>query len=279
MTGHGPAICPELPLGPPGMGLGILRRGARLLGADVHAYLRSAAGDRAVRSGPFVVRFDEHDDALPFNYAIPDDHAAPTSGEVAALIAAFRGRARTPRLEYVPQAAPEVEDALLAAGFTVEGRYPLLVCSPDEAVDAPMDVRLDVRVGLVTDDDALLKVARVMNEAFEAPEATAHDVARLRRVLDGGGLVAAATTDAGEVVGGGQLGRPHQGVAEVAGIAVRASHRRRGIAGAVTALLTRSGASAGIATAFLTPADDGAARVYARVGYHRAGEALHVSLP
>ncbi|WP_433435598.1 GNAT family N-acetyltransferase [Nonomuraea sp. CA-141351] len=244
-----------------------------MLGAEVHAYLRSAAGDRVVRSGPFLMRFDEHVDALPFNYAIPDDDAAPTADEVAALIAAFRGRARTPRLEYVPQVAPKVEDALLEAGFTAEGRYPLLVCRPDEVVDAPVDVR----VALVTDDASLWHVARVMNEAFEAPEATEHDVARLRRVLDGGGLVAAAV-DGDEVVGAGQLGRPHQGVAEVAGIAVQASHRRRGIAGAVTALLTHEGAAAGIMTPFLTPADDGAARVYARVGYRKVGEALHISL-
>ncbi|MGP3955919.1 GNAT family N-acetyltransferase [Nonomuraea sp. 3N208] len=248
-----------------------------MFGADVHAYLRSAAGARAHRHEPFTIRFDEHDDALPFNYAIPDDAADPTEGEVAALVAAFRERARTPRLEYVPQAAPKVEGTLLAAGFTVEGRYPLLVCPPGEVVDAPVDPA--VRVELVTADADLWQVAQVMNAAFEAPEATEHDVARLRRVLDGGGIVAAAVdTTTGDVVGAGQAGSPHHGVAEVAGIAVRVSHRRRGIAGAVTALLTRAGADAGISTPFLTPADDGAARVYARVGYRRVGEALHISL-
>ncbi|MEV0197749.1 GNAT family N-acetyltransferase [Nonomuraea sp. NPDC050691] len=248
-----------------------------MLDTAVHAYLRSAAGPRAHRTGPFVIRFDEHDDALPFNYAIPDDDAAPTPDEVAALVAAFRERARTPRLEYVPQAAPKVEEALLAAGFTPEDRYPLLVCPPDEVVDATVDAA--VRVRLVTDDAGLWQVARVMNEAFQAAEATEHDVARLRRVLDRGGLVAAAADAAtGDVVGAGQLGGPHEGVAEVAGIAVLASHRRRGIAGAVTALLTREGADAGVTTPFLTPADEGAARVYQRVGYRRLGEALHISL-
>ncbi|MBE1559681.1 GNAT family N-acetyltransferase [Nonomuraea africana] len=243
----------------------------------MHAYLRSVAGARARRVGPFTVRFDECDAALSFNYAIPDDGAAPTAGEVAALVAAFRERARTPRLEYVPRAAPEVEGALLAAGFRAEGRFPVLVCRPEEVVDAPVSGA--VRVGLVRDDSVLWQVARVMNEAFEAPEATEHDVARLRRVLDGGGLVAAAVDEAtGEVVGAGQIGSPHGGVAEVAGIAVRASHRRRGIAGAVTALLTRAGGDAGIAMPFLTPADEAAAQVYARVGYRKVSEALFISL-
>ncbi|MEU6715758.1 GNAT family N-acetyltransferase [Nonomuraea sp. NPDC046802] len=246
--------------------------------ADVHAYLRSAAGDRAHRAGPFVIRFDEHDDAPPFNYAIPDDNLSPTDGDVAALVAAFRERDRTPRLEYVPRVAPELEEALLAAGFAPEGRYPLLVCPPREVVEAPVDPA--VRVGLVTGDPELWQVAGVMNAAFEAPEATEHDVARLRGVLERGGLVAAAVdTATGGVVGAGQIGGPHAGVAEVAGIAVRGSHRRRGIAGAVTALLTRAGADAGITTLFLTPGNDAASRVYARVGYRKVGEMLHISLP
>ncbi|MCF6469640.1 GNAT family N-acetyltransferase [Nonomuraea sp. MG754425] len=244
----------------------------------VHAYLRAAAGPGALRAGPFLIRFDTHDDAPPFNYAIPDDTASPTPGEVAALVAAFRERSRMPRLEYVPQAAPGVEAALLAAGFVPEGRYPLLVCPPDEVVAASAPP--DVRVRLVSGDAELWQVARVMHEAFDAPEAGEHDVARLRRILTGGGLVAAAVDDAsGQVVGGGQLGRPHEGVAEVAGIAVLPTHRRRGLAGAITALLTREGARAGVGRPFLTPADDAAARVYARVGYRQVGEALHISLP
>ncbi|WP_157548602.1 GNAT family N-acetyltransferase [Nonomuraea candida] len=248
-----------------------------MIGARVHAYLRSLAGSSARRSGPFLLKLDDHDDAPPFNYAIPDDDAAPTADDIAALVAAFRERARMPRLEYVPQCAPEVEAALLEAGFTAEGRYPLLVCPPREAVDAPADPA--VRIGLVTEEPVLWEVARVMNAAFGAPEAKEHDVARLRRILDGGGLVAAASTTTGEVVGAGQLGIPHEGVAEVAGIAVRDSHRRRGIGGAVTHLLTRAGADAGISTPFLTPGDDAAGRVYARVGYRKVGEVLHISLP
>ncbi|MEV0583425.1 GNAT family N-acetyltransferase [Nonomuraea sp. NPDC050310] len=246
--------------------------------AAVHAYQRSVAGPRAHRSGPFVIRFDEHDAALPFNYAVPDDGTDPTAEEVAALVETFRDRGRTPRLEYVPQAAPGVEPALLAAGFAVEGRFPLLVCPPETAVDAPADA--SVRLATVTSDAGLWSAARVMNAAFEAPEATEHDVARLRGVLDKGGLVAVGTdTTTGQAVAAGQLGGPHEGVAEVAGIAVLPSHRRRGLAGALTALLTRAGAAQGVGTPFLTPADDHAARVYARVGYRKVGEALFISLP
>ncbi|NRQ39835.1 GNAT family N-acetyltransferase [Nonomuraea sp. NN258] len=251
-----------------------------MLAAGVHAYLRSMAGERAPRVGPFTLKFDEHDDALPFNYAIPDDAATPTEQEVAALVAAFRERSRTPRLEYVPQVAPEVEGVLLAAGFTAEGRYPLMICPAGSGAAAGEPAEgAGVRVSLVTDDAALWQAAAVMNTAFEAPAPTEHDVARMRRILDGGGQVAVAEDiTSGEIVGAGQLGRPHLGVAEVAGIAVLPSHRRRGIAGAVTALLTRAGWDTGITTPFLTPGDDAAGRVYVRAGYHKAGEALHISL-
>ncbi|RFU43153.1 GNAT family N-acetyltransferase [Actinomadura logoneensis] len=99
------------------------------------------------------------------------------------------------------------------------------------------------------------------------------------RVLAGNGLVAAARdTATGEIVGAGQLLAPKGGVAEIAGIATAPSHRRRGIGGAVTALLTRAGARSGITTLFLTPANDQAASVYARVGYQKQGEALFISL-
>lgn len=46
-----------------------------------------------------------------------------------ALIAAYEKRDRKPRLEYIAQLAPAVEEVLLSAGFTVEGRLPLMTCA------------------------------------------------------------------------------------------------------------------------------------------------------
>jgi len=64
------------------------------------------------------------------NYAIPDDGAKPTAAQFAELVAVFTGRSRTPRLEYLPGLCPEVEPALLAAGFVPEGRLPVMSCAP-----------------------------------------------------------------------------------------------------------------------------------------------------
>ncbi|MFB4301175.1 GNAT family N-acetyltransferase [Actinomadura sp. NTSP31] len=243
--------------------------------SDVHAYLRAAAGDGAVRVPPFLARLDEHDDGLFFNYAVPDDGARPTSRDVANLVAAFADRRRTPRLEYLPAAAPGVEAALLAAGFRPERRLPILTCAqakPMPVVDGPVEI-------VNAADDALLwQVAAVQSEAYGMPEATEHDVARLRQVVERGGLVALAVDAAsGEGVGAGQFGPPHRGVSELAGVGVRASHRRRGIAAAVTAWLTREGRAIGIATPFLMPDNDGAERIYQRAGYACVTEILHIS--
>jgi ribosomal protein S18 acetylase RimI-like enzyme len=90
-------------------------------------------------------------------------------------------------------------------------------------------------------DDQLRLVAEAQNDAYGAPEATEHDVARLRGTLDRGGLVALAVdTATGIGAGGGLCAPPHRGVSELAAIGVRAAYRRRGIATALTGLLTHA---------------------------------------
>src|SRR5919198_4606718 len=95
----------------------------------IQAYLRVAAprGRDSERIGPFLATFNRDSDNPYLNYAIPDDGATPSADDVAALVNAYRARARKPRLEYVSSLAPAVEPALLAAGFEVEGRLPLMV--------------------------------------------------------------------------------------------------------------------------------------------------------
>src|SRR5689334_15930197 len=73
----------------------------------VAGYIRASTARRSERIGPFLAGFDLHSADPWRNYAVPDDGARPTPAEVAALVDAFVARGRTPRLEYVPQAAPE----------------------------------------------------------------------------------------------------------------------------------------------------------------------------
>jgi predicted GNAT family acetyltransferase len=64
--------------------------------------------------------------------------------------------------------------------------------------------------------------------------------------------------------------QPVADVSEVVGIGTLPSHRRRGLGGAVTALLANDALESGIGTVFLA-ADEGATRVYQAVGFRRIG--------
>lgn len=245
---------------------------------DLHAYVRALMGADAVRVGPFLIGFDAHD-AGPFrNYAVPDDGAAPTADDVLGLVDAFVARGRVPRLEFLPEPAPGLEAVLHAGGFTTERHVPVLVCPPSEVVGGLVPDGVDVRLAATRAD--LEAAAEAQNEAYGVPEVAGHDVDRLQGTVDRGGLVALAVDRSdGRGVGAGLCAPPHGGVSELAAVGVRASHRRRGIAASLTALLTRSCPEVGIRIPFLTPAGADEERVYRAVGYRDATTMVHVSRP
>ena len=249
---------------------------------DIQAYLRiSASRDREVeRAGPFLATFTAHDANPYLNYAIPDTAARPTPDDVAGLVDAFERRQRAPRLEYLPGLAPAVEPALLAAGFTVEQRLPLMECPPDG--EAPPAALVPVSDGVelvtpVTDDD-LRAMVTAQHEAFgEAPPGSEHFSAARRLTAAGGIALLARDVDTGEPVGGGAAVATRDGISEVAGIAVREPYRKRGIGGALTQRLTLAAQAAGAGIVFLMPGGDAQERVYARVGYRRIDSVLFLA--
>jgi GNAT superfamily N-acetyltransferase len=244
----------------------------------VSSYIRASVTNRSTeRIGPFLASFDPYSASPWRNYAVPDDGARPAPEEVAALVDVFVHRGRTPRLEYVPQSAPEVEPALRAGGFTVEGRVPVLVSRPGSLPDRPAPE--GIAITLATSDGDLLDAATVQHDAYGEPAPPGDgDMSRLRATLRRGGLVVLARdAGTGEAVGSGLLNGPLHGVDELAAVGVREPYRRRGIAGAMTVYLAQAGHRGGVRLIWLE-AETREERIYRSLGFVGAAEKIWMSL-
>ncbi|OLE29274.1 MAG: hypothetical protein AUG49_00040 [Catenulispora sp. 13_1_20CM_3_70_7] len=235
------------------------------LESKVNGYLHGNARARKVNEacGPFHIGFDANNTNPFLNYAVPESRAPVTEQDIAALVAAFEKRGRTPRLEFAPGGAPGVAEALLAA------------------------VVLDASAS----DEELRGVALAQREAFGdsgEPQDDADftdDVAGLRAAVESGKFVvlargAAGTAGAGVPMGGGTCGVAIAGTTEVGGIATRPGFRRRGIGAALTAALTRQLVDVvGLECVWLSPAGPDQERLYGTVGYRSLGEMLFIWKP
>lgn len=240
--------------------------------SQIARYLRASAeatpGHATI--GPFLARFDTTSANPYLSYAIPDDDADPTSKDVAALIAAFHSRNRKPRLEYIPAAAPKVEAALLAHGFAIEGRYPVMTSSEAGTANAA-----GLALMLTQDDDGFAAAAEAGRLAFGGEGIPADS---LKDMVVRGALLALAKKD-GRIVGTGMATAMQGGVVEIAGIGVIREFRCCGIGAAMAAFVTAEAFARGAKLAWLAPGDGAAERLYQRAGFSRRSEQLHIGLP
>lgn len=244
----------------------------------IQSYLRFAASKQrdTEQISSFLATFSVHSDNPFLNYAIPDDDAVPSSADVNALITAYKQRSRIPRLEYITQLAPSVEGALLAAGFTVEGRLPLMTCIPGSQQNLPMPEGIELIIP--TSHAQLFATIAVQNEAYGESAPTHDAVARIKASVAAGQIVVLArVASTGEAVGAGICTVPNNGMTEIAAIGVRAPFRRRGVAGALTTRLACEAFNKGVTVAFLMAVHEAEERIYIRAGFSKIGEILHIS--
>jgi GNAT superfamily N-acetyltransferase len=247
---------------------------------DLHSYIRETAarGREIARFGPFLATFSRKSDNPFLNYAIPDAGARPSESDVDALIGAYRKRGLLPRLEFLTESAPDVEAVLAKAGFTLERRVPLMICTPGSLVALPSVDGFDV---LTPSSDAeFAGLISAQNEAFgETASATEEAVEHSRDMLKRGGCAMLARDSAtGEAAGGVIATVLIDGCTELAGLGVRAAYRRRGLGTALAEAVTRDAHTKGAQTVFLTPAGPPEERMYATIGYRPAGECVHLRL-
>lgn len=237
----------------------------------------AAAGRSTEQIGPFLATFSRESDNPFLNYAIPDDGAAPERSDVDELVYAYERRKLLPRVEFMAETAPDAEQALLAAGWSVERRIPVMLCPPGSALAVPAPAGVELVVP-GTDEEVRAMVAAQYEAFDEPPEVPDSAIASTHEQLRAGGFaVLARDSVTGEPAGGGVAEAIVDGATEVAGIGVRAPYRRRGIGVALTAFLTAAAHEAGARTVFLTPAGVAEQRLYARAGYAPAGGMLHLS--
>ncbi len=244
----------------------------------IHTYLRASlsAGRETARIGCFLASLDPTSANVYRNYALPDDGANPAPSEIAGLVDWYAQRSRVPRLEYLPSAAPRVEGALVVSGFSVEARLPVMICKAEDIQQFRCPDAIEI---LNAQDEVTLKAAAyAQNEAYGEANTTEADVARLRRIIQSGGMVLLARDlHTGEPAGAGLYSAPIGGVVEIAAIGVRPGFRRRGIAAALTAHLTRAAFESGVLVPFLMAAHPAEERLYARAGFITCAEILHIS--
>jgi GNAT superfamily N-acetyltransferase len=228
------------------------------------------------RFGPFAAGFDTHSASPWRNYAVPDNGARPQPREIAELVAGFAQRGRIPRLEYVPAAAAEVEPALTAAGFTVEGRPPIIASVPG-SLPAPQSPP-GIAFQFATADEDLLAAAIVQHRAYAEPEpAGPHDVDRLRACVARGGLVLLARDAAtGEPAGSGLIDGETPEIGELAAVGVLEPWRRRGIAASMSLRLAIAAHESGKTLVWLEAAPREES-VYLGAGFVACGSKLWIS--
>ena len=247
----------------------------------IHSYLRVAAprGRDQQRIGPFLATFHRSSDNAYLNYSIPDDGARPAAADVSALVDAYRRRARKPRLEYIQVLAPEVEPALLAAGFEAEGRLPLMLYRGNADADLDKAPPGGIELVAATSGGELQDVAAVQWEAYgENGPVPEHVVQGLQSTLAGGGVVVLARdAETHEPAGAGLCTAPHARATELTSIGVREPFRRRGIAEAMARWLAREMRARDCDGVFLMAEGPPEERVYERAGFVTISDILHIS--
>lgn len=231
----------------------------------------SAQSRTIIDCGPFRALLDPTTDMIWLNYAVPVgaiDDAQATAAALADLRRAFAQHQRRPRFEFNALPWPTLPRLLESAGFQLQERHPLMVCTPH-------NFRHFAAPGVVVrwlDSDApaatLAATMALQSESFGGPAdlPPADEVERLRDQLRAGTLCYALATLDGVPAGAGSTA-PIDGVAEVAGVATSPALRRRGVAASLTSFLAKQLFAAGGTLAWLSAGDAFAQAVYERVGF------------
>ncbi len=252
--------------------------------AEIQSFFREAARRQfqTVEIPPFTLFFHPADARPWLNYAAPEE---PPGGGVREFLprveAAFHGRRRAPRFEFLDDFAPDLAPALRTAGYADEGRPRVMTLAPEELRTPRLPPGLTLRA--VGPDGPAAMARRFL--AFQRrlfglgdPAAVTQMDADVFLAGLGEGRAFVARFD-GRVVATGMFTHPVAGLSEVVGVATLEEFRRRGIGAAVTHAAAAASFARGASAVVLSAADEEAARMYARLGFNDAGALAVLSRP
>ena len=185
---------------------------------------------------------------------------------------AFAAEGRWLSVELIEEANPGLAEVLAANGMTIVSRPPLLVVEPADL--NVIDLPAGITAAVVTSPEEQALADEVAADAYEAegmaspfkPDPTDGAAVLIRQA--GVPVATAAWTAVAD------------GVTEVVGVGTLHSHRRQGLGAIATAYATQQSFDLGGATlAWLTPGDEGADRIYRRIGYIPKATAVHLGDP
>ncbi|TDO29472.1 FR47-like protein [Kribbella sp. VKM Ac-2527] len=245
----------------------------RIASAHLQGRIRSR---RQIVAGPLVGLLHERD-VWYLSGAVAAEPGASFDPEelpwaLETIRQAFAAEGRWLSAELIDEASPGLAEALVANGMIIRSRPPLLVVEPDDLL-VP-DLPTGVTASVVESSAEQAAANAVAADAYEDPDAAnpfqpnPADGGNVLIRLDGVPVATAAWTAVAD------------GVTEVVGVGTLHSHQRRGFGALATAFATQQAFERGGATlAWLTPGDDGADRVYRRIGYAPKATAVHLGDP
>ena len=186
--------------------------------------------------------------------------------------------------EWVAETTPRLASAVEAGGLPIR-THPLMVL---DAFKAPTS-EAEAEVRLVSPTDDLARFGAVAGLAFQSPGTAVGQVGKdeleraaqrrsqaslnfERQRLEQGLTVSAVALVDGTPVAMGSH-QPVDSVCEIVGVGTFPAYRRRGLAGALTALLVKDALQRGLTTIFLSAGDSDVERVYERLGFRRIATA------
>jgi ribosomal protein S18 acetylase RimI-like enzyme len=241
---------------------------------QLHALAARPTDTRLEKVGPFSVVVPSADEDEPWvTLAEPSVTESELPSGVAQLRAMFAQRKSGWQIEYNDAVLPQLEQWLVASGFELVERNPLMACRPRAfkpfSAGGVTLTRLDSS-SRAPDLEAFQRIRWTDGGEKDGP---VPPIERLLSELSSpASIYLLAWLDA-EPVGTG-VSHPLRGAAEVVGVVTRTDRRRRGIAATVTSELVARHFARGGDFVFLDASGEAAAAVYERLGFTRFGANL-----